>query len=440
MARRLQRRTADEYAHAWGIWYPFFLAALFLRLVLSAAPAYPIDMGGYVAWSNHLAQYGPRGLYDAFHIVYAPMYHYLLWISGLVAQCLGLSRDAHVWLIKLWAVAADATGAWLLVCLGRKRGRIGTGFAIGMLYLLHPAVAFDSSVWGQFDGIPALLLLVVLLLFEARRPVPAALAFLVSVLFKPQSGLLLPIVLVVFLFQLWRRNDWRLFLRDGMIALVSGIILYLAVVLPFYTPTGRAATLPGWIDPFWWLFDLYLRSVQDYPYDTANAFNLWFLLGGQIRPDTTLFLGLSHNAWGLAGFGLCALWAIMRLLRGGERSERLYESSWLVLFAAFMLMTKMHERYLVPALLIGAACVLADRRHFAPYLAASVVALANQAVMYRMSFSANYWLDAGDPFAVVCSLMLTATFAWTCRLLVDTRSETPASPVPSKSSERRLRT
>ena len=440
MARRLLHRTVDEYAHTWGIWYPFFLAALFLRLVLSATPAYSIDMGGYLAWSDHLAQKGPNGLYAAFHIVYAPMYHYLLWLSGLVAHLFDMSRESHTWLIKLWAVAADALGAWLLIRLGRRRGRIKAGFAVGMLYLLNPAVLFDASVWGQFDGIPALLLLAVLLLFEVRRPVPAALVFLLSVLFKPQSGLLLPIVLVVFFRQLWQRNDWKRFLRDGAVTLTAGITLYLAVILPFYTPTSRADTLPRWLDPFWWLFDLYLRSIQDYPYDTANAFNLWFPLGGQIRPDTVVFLGLSHNAWGLLLFGLFALWAIARILRDGGKPDILYSSAWLLLFAAFLFMTKMHERYLVPALLIGAACVLADRRQLAPYLTASGVALANQGVMYKMSFSAQYWLDPGNPFAITCALVLAAAFAWTCRLLIVSRPASAVEPDRQKLIERRIRT
>ena len=44
------------------------------------------------------------------------------------------------------------------------------------------------------------------------------------------------------------------------------------------------------IDYFCWMPNLYLASVEDYPYATANAFNLWTLLGGQSIEDSNTFL------------------------------------------------------------------------------------------------------------------------------------------------------
>lgn len=410
------RRHSLSGKGTWETWQPFVIAAILLRLLLTAVPAYAIDMGGYVGWSRYLADSGPAGLYERFHVVYAPLFHYCLWLTGEVANLLGFSTQTHAYAIKLWSVTADAAGAWLLILYANRTGRQKAAYPFALLYFLNPAVLFDSSVWGQFDGIPATMLLGVLMLFLANKPVPAAWLFVAAVLVKPQSGLLAPLVLLLFLRDVSTR-PWRRALACWVAALSGGIGLYLVVVLPFYAPTPLAHALPQWADPFWWLFDLYLRSMQDYPYGTANAWNLWYLLGGQIRPDAATLFGLSHALWGgilLLPFAGISLWLGSRSAR---KADHAMLSAWLLLFSAYMMMTKMHERYLVPALLIGTAAALTHRALLKPLLLASSVSFVNMLVMYVMSFSENYWLPPADLFSLSGSAAMTLAFGWTCILL-----------------------
>ena len=116
---------------------------------------------------------------------------------------------------------------------------------MALIYLVNPGVYINSSIWGQFDSIPATMLIGVIALFEYKKHNLAALLFLIAVLTKPQSGLLLPVVLYLYFKDI--RMDLKSFLRL-LTGLLSGLVLYYAIVLPFYLPTALADKLPN-IDP-----------------------------------------------------------------------------------------------------------------------------------------------------------------------------------------------
>lgn len=420
----------EKFYNTWDFWGIMFILALLLRLLLTLIPPYRIDMSGYVAWSRGLAANGPIGFYEAFHVVYAPMFQYCLWLTGLVAEWLNLSFGAHVYAIKLWSVAADAVGAALLINFAAKKGAQKTGWVLGMLYFLNPAVIFNSSIWGQFDGIIATMLLGVILFYIDGKPVHAAVLYLASVLVKPQSGLLAPLALAAFIKAL-TVMPWKKILSTIALTFSIGVALYLVVVLPFYTPTSSAAVLPVWLDPFWWLLDLYLTSAQDYPYGSANAYNLWFLLGGQILPNTTVRLWISDATWGFALLAPFALWTLYLYLRKKPYPSveaSLIHASWIIVFAAFTIMTKMHERYLVTGLLLGAAGIIFEKKLLWPWLLASFISMVNHWVIYDMSLRDVFWLSQNDVFGMIASVFLVGTFIWTLVVVVQSTSKRQAIP------------
>ncbi|HOK43690.1 MAG TPA: hypothetical protein PLD49_08500 [Thermoclostridium caenicola] len=369
---------------------------------------YAIDMGGYLAWSRYLANNGPAGIYSSYHIVYAPFYLYFLWLSGLIAKAFGLPFHLHIYLIKLWAVIFEAFGAWLIFRMAVRAGRRNAGMVAALCYLMNPGVFMNSSVWGQFDSIPATMLLGVIFLLESGKRNAGALLFLTAVLTKPQSGLLVPIVLYLYF------RDFRLD-RKGAMRLASGIIagigLYLLIVLPFYEPTSLCGTkVPAFLDPFWWLFDLYLKSVQDYPYATANGFNFWTLAGGQIQKDTLPFLGLTYQAWGNILFLFSAVYVFWLLYRARGSGFAVIYGSYLMLFSAFMWITKMHERYLLPAIIFIVLASVFDRMHIPAAILTSLCVFSNQLVIYIISFRKVYWLQRRDPTALCIAAATLITY------------------------------
>jgi Gpi18-like mannosyltransferase len=387
----------------------FLIISILFRLIITVIASYSIDMGGYTAWSGYLADNGPADLYagSGYHIVYAPFFLYFLWITGEIVKAFSLPYAIHTYLIKLWSVAFEFLGAALILKFSRKINKLRQGYIMAFFYLLNPGIYINSSVWGQFDSIPATMLLGVLYLFDLKKKNPAALLFLIAVLTKPQSGLLLPVVLYLYF------KDFRfdfICLKKLMIGLLSGVFLYLAVVLPFYSPTTQFGRIPGFLDPFYWIFDLYFRSLNDYPYATANGFNLWILLGGQIQEDTLPFLGLSYSRWGYMLLAAGLAYAFLCLIKGKGTSYAVTYFSFLVLFSSFLFLTRMHERYLLTAIIfITLACVY-DMRHFLTAVLLSICVFSNQLYLYIISFDKRYWLDRWDGFALFFSALTLATY------------------------------
>lgn len=379
------------------------------RLIISVIKPYPIDMGGYVAWSNYLAELGPSDFYGSsgFHVVYAPFYLYFLWFTGEIVKIFSFSPLTHAYLIKLWAVTFEFIGAFLILIIGKKINRFTESCMIAILYFVNPAIIMNSSIWGQFDSIPATMLLGVLLLFEYKKNNFAALLFLIAVLTKPQSGLLLPVVLYLYFrdFTFNKKSIIKL-----IMGLTSGLFLYFLIVTPFYLPTSLSSSIPRPLDQMYWLFDLYFRSIKDYPYATANAFNIWFLLGGQIKPDIMPFVGLSYLTWGNLLLIMSLVFAFICLLKGRGSLYAISYFSYLVLFSAFLFMTKMHERYLLPAIIFIALSCLFDKNNLLTFGLISCLVFINQFYLYIISFREIYWLNRWDAIGIIISALLLVTY------------------------------
>lgn len=393
----------------YNLYFPFFLAAVVFRLFITLIRPYEIDMTGYVTWSHYLASYGPNRFYNGsgYHVVYAPFFIYFLWFTGELAQAFSLSTAATAYIIKFWSVLFELLGSFLIIKLAEKHNRLKEGYLAALLYFVNPGVFMNSSVWGQFDSVPAAMLLGVLLLFEYKKPNLGALLFLVAVLTKPQSGLLLPVVLYLYF------RDLRLdkhYIRRISTGLLAGIIVYLVIVLPFYSPTEKAGSMPRFLDPFYWLFDLYFRSIQDYPYATANAFNFWTLAGGQIQPDTMPFLGLSYLWWGNILLAAGIIYAFVCILKSRASFHSVSYFSFLVLFTSFMFMTRMHERYLLPAIIFITVCCMFEKRHLLVAMTLSICVFFNQLYIYIISFDNTYWVDRWDPASLIIAGFTLAVY------------------------------
>lgn len=347
------------------------IIGLLLRLALATLPAFPVDMGALKSWSVQLASHGPWNFYRGdFFADYAPGYLYVLLLYGGLNTVFQFSNERFEYLLKLPFIAADLASAYLLYrLLQGQRPALRLGAAA--LYLLLPATLFLGPVWGQVDGFLAFFLLLTIYYFTKGRPVAGSLAYAIGFMIKPQAVAALPILA----FWLLRDYSARVWLQTGLAAALVGLLL----VLPFFpeNPLGLIAKLRD--------------SAAVYPYNSFWAYNFWGLFGtldrgifALFRPDSATFLGVSHRDWGLTLFFFTSL-AIIFVFRRSKDVGQMSLAIALGTFAFYLFLTRMHERYLFPALLplLAAAVLLRSRPLLAIFAGLNVVHFLNHYHVYR---------------------------------------------------------
>ncbi|TMC78881.1 MAG: DUF2029 domain-containing protein [Chloroflexi bacterium] len=321
------------------------LLRVLLAFVLYPRQGFSSDMQLFASWATTLARVGPGSFYaTASGADYPPGYMYVLWLLG------NAPGSALPLLLKVPAILADLGIALVLYWaarrwLGERAGLIAAG-----LFLFIPATWYDSALWGQVDAMGALLLIGSIVLLIERRSEPAIALAVLAILVKPQEA----IGLVVVLPALVRRHLILSGSRRRL--LTSALAGTTALVLPL---------LPFDIGGVAGLLRLFQSDAGRYSVLTANAFNLWALVGstplarilrtgGSWTPDSlTVAGGMSAVALGatlLVAIGLVVAGGL--LIRDGRVPILLGFA--IVAFAFYAVPTRVHERYLFPFFTAGA--------------------------------------------------------------------------------------
>jgi Gpi18-like mannosyltransferase/putative flippase GtrA len=274
---------------------------------------------------------------------YPPGYLYVLWLCGKLSAAPGYL------LLKLPAFAADLGLAWVAGTLAARlapaslTARLPVRTLVAVAVLFSPAVIGLSAAWGQVDSVPALLAVSALLLVLTgsatfSRELAGFLCLAAAAAMKPQAAFVLPVLL----YALYRRHLHgrpRPELVDGLlrVAVVGALALSLLAVSGLAFGLGPVS-----------LFRFYQHAASVYPVTSANAFNLWGAIGAW-RDDTGGAALLGMLAF-LAAVALVLRRSHRALERGADESRMLVAAAGVVALLAFLLLTRMHERYLFLAL------------------------------------------------------------------------------------------
>jgi Gpi18-like mannosyltransferase len=367
------------------------LFSLLVRILLFPLPGYKGDLSTFAAWFNAAAEHGIRVFYNVVWSDYPPFNVYLFWIFGSLSKQLSLSGANLVYLIKLLPNLFDTATAFLIFAFVRKRLDFKISLLAAALYAFNPAVIFDAAVWGQYDAIYTFFLVLSLMLLLASKPKLSAVAFTVGLLTKPQSIALAPLIA----FLIFRKHGWRSLLTS----LLASATTIFVVIIPF-----------EWSNPITFLTNIYFGAYGGYQVTTANAFNLW-ALGGLWRPDTQTFFFLNFFIIGWIMFGALAVFALYVLHKRLDASGELLIlfSAFIFFFGFFMLPTRIHERYLFPALSVLALMFPFHRKTRLTYWLLSFTCLANTA--YVLYFLNNYqFIPSGDLVVLVVTMINLLVF------------------------------
>ncbi|MEJ7802861.1 MAG: hypothetical protein WKH68_05740, partial [Candidatus Limnocylindria bacterium] len=398
---------------------------LFVAAVYLPESGFSIDVGDFTAWAQRLASVGPSQFYEeGYFSDYPPGYLYVLWLLGTIGAALGplVGQDATGGLVKLPGMFADVAVAWLLFVICRRWGeelveqarfsvRAETlGIAAATIYLFNPGTIFDSAVWGQIDSVGTLVLLGTVYALARGWTEVAAFGAVVALLVKFQFAFLVPIVAIVGVRRhlVGRSSDpIHHDRRDPLRVLTSlavGFGTLTVLMLPFdmalYAPLagGDPRGLLGFLpeaDPTGSLIGKFVEAAGTYTGLSVNAFNMWRNpwsgLGDTLTwgDDTAvgLVLGPLSLSWQQVGTVLFIPVALLAFVQVARRDDLrgVLLASLLLAIAFFVLPTRVHERYLFPALALAAPLLLSGRMW--PWIYAGLT----------LSFFANiYWVYTED--------------------------------------------
>lgn len=313
--------------------YIILLLVLF-RFVLLFIPSFRIDMTDWQAWAQRLVQLGPNHFYSPTYFSdYFPGYLYILWFLGKSftiffphTPIFSMGFETY---LKFFTNIFDFATAYYIYKIIRNY-QIKLSISTAIFYLANPALAFNSSVWGQVDGILTFFLVYsAYCLVELKKSYRFSIFFALSTLIKPQGLAVFPIM-----FSYLTTN----FKFSKYLSLLFIPILLIIFSLPFFLK-----------DPIFGLFHLFQKSASTYPYTSMFSYNLWSFAGWWIS-DSTNLLGISYQTWGIIIYFLALILILLPLFvkKNYKKNVLIYFAFALASFAFFLFLTRIHQRYLFP--------------------------------------------------------------------------------------------
>ena len=375
------------------------------------------DLTDFTAWAGAIGRNGLAHAYDL-PLTFPPVMPWLWAGLGVIvpgfASAAADSGTADPFVntvIKLPAVLADLGLAVAISYALRSRGEAARwALLAGLATALQPAAVFVSAIWGQFEALYVLPIVVAFLLAVRGRAGWAGVALAVGLMTKPQA---LPLAIPFLAFALG---------RGGVRAIISPAIAVAVIVTVLWAPFVAAGGPGNYADSLLSHSDLFgVLSLR--------AWNPWWLVQlpfgtSQLVADSNpLIGGVSFRLVGAAMFGLLALavgtWVARRPTPAGL--------AWglvAISLAAFCALTTMHERYLAPAVLI-LPILWPDRRAVLLWVALSVVYLLNliAATLYPLSGPGSI---LGAPLGLVGPVVVAASLVAALLLLRRISDEGPA--------------
>jgi Gpi18-like mannosyltransferase len=346
------------------------LAVSFLvRVLLFPLKGYPIDTNDFLAWFGTAAAHGIRPFYTVTWSDYPPFNVYIFWFFGTIANAVSTHGISAVNIVKLAPNLFDLGTALLIYFFVRKQASFKLALAAMALYAFNPAVIYNAAVWGQYDAVYTFFLILSLMLALKAKPELSAATLAIALLTKPQAIALAPLIA----FLIYKKSG----LKRMLFSVLAFALTIFLIILPFDW-NGQPLTS---------LSQIYFGGFGQYSVTSVNAFNIWGLYGLWV-PDGNFFI----VGWAL--FGAFAVFTLYFLHKRFNTSNEFLAvfAAFMFFFAFFMLPTRIHERYLFPAISVLALMFPFIKKARPLYVALTTTLFINEAYVL-------YWLNASYPNA-----------------------------------------
>jgi Gpi18-like mannosyltransferase len=378
----LSSRFSALMNHRWSVWgwlLLILIVTLVMRLPYVSGAGHGPDLRLIAFWGDNIVQHGLLGIYaNVPSANYPPIYMIMLAIVAPFWQDAPLS----VPLLKVFPILCEtllilAIAVWL----SKEKG---WRWWIPLLLALNPGVIATTALWGQAESIMTLFLVLTLIALNRDKPIWVGVFYALAMLSKFQSIVIIPMLVIL------------MFRRYGVVkSLLSGLIfsgVMVVFLLPFVAGSGWDAGMRHYISAF------------DPAPTTLNAFNVWYWITpthmGDMWSGPSYYViddrlfqdSVPYRYLGLAMLSAYTLVICVSLWRQyQQKREFLWATALYVGF--FMLATRMHERYVFPAIIFSIVAIAQDRRMWFVALGLSLTYLYNVVYTLDVHF---VWL--GLPF------------------------------------------
>ena len=350
-----------ETSHSGLVLAGVLVACAAVRIILSVIfYGHTYDIACFMAWGNAVAENGTSTFYTSGMFAdYPPGYMYVCGLMALIGKALSLSygTTGYALLFKLPSIVADLCMAYFAYRVARKQSvREPYALVLAALIALNPATAFVSGAWGQVESILMLLLALSMWMLHEEKPVAGGLVYGLAVLLKPQALMFGPILAVGYVMAFIRAENRLRQLLKTLLAVVGAFAVIIILSLPF---KGT--------QEFTWILSKYFGTATSYPYASVEAFNFPALLGDNWASVNSTVLGVPYTVWGPIFIGIAIVYAAFLHVRshknadGSVRKGSLYLCASVMMFIIFSFGYYMHERYLMPVLLLLLLAYLYER-------------------------------------------------------------------------------
>ena len=366
--------------------------SLAARVLLFPLKGYFIDTNDFISWFSTAVSQGIRPFYlVAGFADYPPFNVYIFWFFGSIANAteIGIANIVK-WVPNIF----DLATAVLIYYFVRKQSSFKLAILTTALYAFNPAVIFNTAIWGQYDAVYTFFLVLSLMLALRNNPKFSAAVFALAILTKPQGIALAPLLIYL----IFRKNG----IKNLLISVAVFATTVFAVILPF-----------EWSNPVTFLSNIYFGAYSGYQYTSINAFNLWGMFG-LWQPDGNLFI----LGWALFGaFTVFTLYILHKRFNISGEWLAVF-CAFMFFFAFFMLPTRIHERYLFPAISMLALMFPFIKKARPLYVVLTGTLLVNQAyVLYYLNLGG--FIPSGDLVVLAVSVINLVMFIYGLVLLLD---------------------
>lgn len=330
----------------------YMIAAIFSNLIL----LFWDSNGDLGFWENWIKQLINKG-YHEFSGDYPPMFIHWLYLAGQVYSELGLPVERNIFLKYITQLPVMLSHLLLIGIVFQLAKKHSTGavhfHAVMLLTALNPAILFNGPIWGQIDVIPLMPVIAALLAgISARYKIYTFPLYTLGLLTKFQMIAFAPVFGILFFI------NYKSHLKSIFLCIAVFILAFLPSIVAHNFLTGLKR---AYIDV------LHVGAT------TMGASNIWILLTGNAAPDTIILFGIDSNNplaplfkaknFGMISFSLVCLAVFLQGIKNILHKKYITDPTALsgdILFYAmicsmafFTLLPAMHERYLLPAVIVS---------------------------------------------------------------------------------------